>query len=387
MVSVISRITKAAVDRLKPGEILRDTELKGFGARRQIGAPIYFLQKRVNGRVRWMTIGPQGAPWTAETARREALRLLGQIAGGADPTARVSVPPIKPTVKALAPTFMAEHGPKLKPLTIEKYNSVLNKHIVPILGEMPVADIRRSDVTRLHGRLAKYPTIANYAVAVLSKLLAWCEDHAFRPERSNPCGRLKKYKENKRQRYLTVEEYARLGVLIAQAEQDGSEAPFVLAAIRLLILTGARLNEILTLKWSYVDLERMLLFLPDSKTGQKIIGLNAPAVALLSRLQRLQGNAHVIPGRVRGGHLINLQKPWRRIRTAAGLGDVRIHDLRHSFASVAAASNASLPKIGKLLGHTDNRTTARYAHLTDASLTALNEAVGSAIDSAMSNPR
>ena len=383
MVSALGRITKLAVDRLKPGETLRDAELKGFGARRQIGAPIYFLQKRVNGRIRWMTIGPHGAPWTAETARREALKLLGQIAGGADPAARHSMPTIKPTVNALAPSFMAEHGPKLKPLTIEKYNSVLTKHILPILGDMPVADLRRSDATRLHGRLAKYPTIANYAVAVLSKFLTWCEDHALRPERSNPCGRLKKYKENKRQRYLTAEEYARLGVVIARAEQDGSEDPFALAALRLLILTGARLNEILTLKWSFVDLQRMLLFLPDSKTGQKIIGLNAPAVALLARLPHLKGNPHVIPGRVSGAHLINLQKPWRRIRAAAELCDVRIHDLRHSFASVAAASNASLPKIGKLLGHSDTRTTARYAHLTDASITALNETVGTVIARAM----
>ncbi|MGF1620883.1 MAG: tyrosine-type recombinase/integrase [Rhodomicrobiaceae bacterium] len=383
MANLTGRVTKSAVDRMAAGTILRDSELRGFGARRQIGAPIYFLQKRINGRLRWITIGTHGAPWTAESARREALRLLGQIAGGADPAPQREQPAVDATLAVVAPLFMEEHGPKLKPLTREKYQSVLGKHILPVLGELRVGDIKRRDVTRLHGQLARYPTIANYAVAVLSKCLTWCEEHGLRPERSNPCGRLKKYAENKRHRYLTADEYARLGAAIARAERFGAEDPFVLAALRLLILTGARLNEILTLKWSYVDLDRGLLILPDSKTGQKMIGLNGPAVTLLSRLPRLPDNPHVIPGRVRGAHLINLQKPWRRIRAEASLTDVRIHDLRHSFASVAAVSNASLLKIGKLLGHADARTTARYAHLTDASIVTLNENVGVLIAEAM----
>lgn len=278
MANLTGRVSKSAVDRMAAGSILRDSELRGFGARRQIGAPIYFLQKRINGRLRWITIGTHGAPWTAETARREALRLLGQIAGGSDPAPQREQPPADTTLVTVAPLFMEEHGPKLKPLTQEKYQSVLSKHILPVLGELRVGDIKRRDVTRLHGQLVRYPTIANYAVAVLSKCLTWCEDHGLRPERSNPCGRLKKYAERKRHRYLTAGEYARLGATIAKAERLGTEDPFVLAALRLLILTGARLNEILTLKWSYVDLDSAIRC-PPLSSPLRIFGCRDIAVA------------------------------------------------------------------------------------------------------------
>ncbi len=157
----------------------------------------------------------------------------------------------------------------------------------------------------------------------------------------------------------------------------------MVAAIRLLALTGARLSEILTLRWDFVDLERACLRLPVSKTGKKVVYLSAPALELLSRLPRVEGNPHVIVGERRGAHLVNLQKPWRRLRHAAGLDEVRIHDLRHSFASVAAASGQSLIIIGALLGHTQPQTTARYAHLAADPLRAANESVGEKIADAM----
>jgi integrase len=223
------------------------------------------------------------------------------------------------------------------------------------------------------------PYQANRMLALLSKFFNWCEKHGYRPDGSNPCRHIEKYKEQRRERFLSPVELARLGDALADAETNETTSPYVIAALRLLVLTGARLSEILTLQWSYVDFDHSLLRLPDSKTGQKVIYLNAPALQILTDLPRLEGNPHVICGKRDGAHLVNLQKPWRQIRKAAGLDDVRIHDLRHSFASVAAGSGQSLPVIGALLGHTQPQTTARYAHLAADPLRAASDAVGGKI--------
>jgi integrase len=378
-----ARVNKTAVDRLLPDAIIRDDQLTGFGIRRQLGKPVYFLQKRVNGRVRWLTIGPHGSPWTPESARKEAHRLLGAIAGGSDPAVQRKERLENPTVAQAAKQFETEHSPKLKPATREKYAMLFRLHVVPALGTHRLLDVARPDILRLHRNLAKMPSTANYCVAMLSKFMNWAEENGYRPEQTNPCRRVKKFAETKRQRYLTLEEYARLGQVLDDLERQGAENIFVIAAIRLLLLTGARLSEILTLQWPFVDLERGFLLLPDSKTGQKQIGLSTTAIAQLRQIPKVQGNPYVIVGRFERGRLINLQKPWRRIRDLAGISDVRLHDLRHSFASVAATSGASLPMIGKLLGHTQPQTTARYSHLADDPLRQLNQRVGDAIADAM----
>ena len=177
---------------------------------------------------------------------------------------------------------------------------------------------------------------------------------------------------------------ARLGAVLAKAEQDGQEMPSVFHAIRLLIFSGARLSEILTLRWTEVDVERRCLRLADSKTGAKVIHLNAPALDLLVSISRTAGNPFVITGRKANTHLVNLEKPWRRIRAAAEIDDVRLHDLRHSFASVGAAAGFGLPMIGALLGHTQAATTHRYAHLASDPLKQANDAIGNEIARALS---
>jgi integrase len=214
-------------------------------------------------------------------------------------------------------------------------------------------------------------------------MLNLAEEWGLRCDGSNPCRHVKKYREEKRERYLTDAELQSLGAVLVNAQADAADRPFAIAAVWLLILTGARLSEILTLKWSHVDVDNGVLRLPDSKTGPKLIYLNSAAIALLRTIPRLEGNPYVIVGKRPGARLVNLQKVWRRLRAQAGLDDVRIHDLRHSFASVAVGSGMSLPMIGKLLGHTQPTTTARYAHLGADPMRAASNLVGTKIDSLM----
>ena len=191
------------------------------------------------------------------------------------------------------------------------------------------------------------------------------------------------YEGEKRKRYLAASELADLGDALSAAQQDG-ENPFAVAAIRLLVLTGARKSEIPTLKWEHVDAEHGYLQLPDSKTGAKVIPLGAAALETLSEIPRIEGNPYVLPGR-EGRYFVGLQKTWERIRRRAGLEDVRLHDLRHSFASMAVAGGDSLYLVGKVLGHQQARTTERYAHLADDPLRAVADKTAGQIAAAMKN--
>ncbi|RUO98604.1 site-specific integrase [Hyphomicrobium sp.] len=373
---VRAKVTKAAIDRLVAGQTIRDVELKGFGARRQADAVSYFLLKRINGRLRWMTIGLHGSPWTAESARKEAHRLLGSIASGGDPATLKQERLENPSFTEASEQFMADHGAKLKAGSRVKYEILLRLYLRPAFGVRRLMDIKRADVLRFHSKLADKPATANYCVAILSKIMSWAEELGYRPEHSNPCFAIDKFRENKRQRYLSKDEFARLGLVLTKVAAESLESLYVVAAIRLLMFTGARVGEILTLKWSYVDLERKVLLLPDSKTGQKSIALNNASVELLTSLPRVKGNPFVIVGRYDRKYLVNIQKPWRRIRATAEIEDVRLHDLRHSFASAAAAAGGSLPMIGKLLGHKHPSTTARYVHLVEDATQALNQKTG-----------
>ena len=386
------KITKRTVDRLSPGSrdlILWDREVRGFGVRcRPSGAKHYVLKIRVGGRQRWLTMGRHGSPWTPDSARREALRLLGLRAAGHDPASERDRQKGAITIAELGKRFLQEYVPQhCKPRTAEEYQRAVEKYINPIIGRHRIADLTRSDVAQLHHHFRDRPYQANRSLAVLSKMMNLAEAWGLRLDGSNPVRHVKKYREDKRERYLTKPELQRLGAVLADAQTKASESPFVVAAIGLLVLTGARLIEILTLRWEYVDLENEVLRLPDSKTGAKPIYLNAAAINLLRTMPRMAGNPYVIAGKNPGARLINLQKPWRRIRAKANLADVRIHDLRHSFASVAAGTGMSLPMIGKLLGHSQPVTTARYAHLAVDPILAASNLIGAEIDAAMNSKK
>ncbi len=378
-----ARITEAAVHGLEQGEQLFDAEIAGFGARRQKDAVSYFLKYSTDrGRQRFLTIGNSRAGWKAATARKEALKLRGLIASGHDPAVDRKGA-ARSTVADLWAEFDEKHVSRLlKPSTRSLYRTLARLHVLPALGKHRIRDVTRRDMEALQDRLKDRPRQANHVLAVASSMFTFAEDQGWRERGSNPCAGIKRYKERRRERYLSVAELQQLGKALKAFEQEGGNV-YVAAAIRLLLFTGARLSEILTLQWAHVDLERGALFLPDSKPGQKAIHLGGPAIALLRDLPRIKENAYVLPGNKEGRPLVNLQKPWRKIRTVAGLDDVRLHDLRHSYASVAASRGASLPMIGALLGHGQAATTQRYAHLAADPLKALSDDTASAIAEAM----
>lgn len=379
-----ARITKTAIERLGPNEVIRDTDAKGFGARSRAKVVTYFVEKKVQGKRQWVTIGRHGAPWTAETARKKASGLLIEMAGGGDPVERLRREREALTFEEAQKLFMEQHGPKLKTRTRTEYQRLLDKVIVPRLGKRQLHKITRADVAQFHAGLASVPGRANFVLSVLSKLFSWAQDTGLDDREVNPCLRVTKYRLSKRERYLTREEYALIAATVAALEGEGKITTSSAFAIRLLMLTGARLNEILTLQWLFVRADMKSLFLPDSKTGEKIIRLSDEALAVLKSIPKVYGNPYVITGHVNGTHLTNLHKAWYLVCETAKLEGVRIHDLRHSFASMAADAGASLPMIGGLLGHADPQTTARYVHLVDKRLHELSGTVGTAISSAMS---
>ncbi|MCK0172344.1 site-specific integrase [Aliiroseovarius sp. S1123] len=394
MPSKIKKVSLASVDELSTGDTLWDNELKGFGVRCQAKAKSYILKTRINGRQRFLTIGRHGQPWTPKSARIEALRLLGEIAGGKDPVQEKKSRKMMLTVGELADRFLTEHADKkLKPGTAYHYRSLLTNHVIPALGRHRIEEVSTERVSKLHNSLSSTPYQANRALAVISKMYSWAERNGYVEIGSNPTIHVERYEEKARDRFLSDDELARLGAAIGELETESQISPFALAAIRLLTFTGCRKGEILSLRWQDVDMERGLLYLPDSKTGRKTVYLNGAAIEVLEGLPRVDGKPYVIVGGVEGKHFDNLSLVWRRVRERAELEPVtlpdgrrqhvRLHDLRHTFASIAASGGASLPMIGKLLGHSQAQTTARYAHLADDPVARVGEAAGAAISEAM----
>jgi integrase len=331
-----------------------DSEVRGFGVRCQRRAKKYVLKTRLNGRQRWFTIGEHGSPWTPDTARKEALSLMGDIHKGVDlPTLRTGNRS-QPTMSDLCARYLAEHAAQHKKASsaAEDARNIAN-HVIPRLGTKLVSEISRSDIDAFKravrdgktapknakGARTGYrggaivsggPGVANRCLALLSKMFNLAERWGMRTDGTNPVRHVEKYKENKLERYLSEEELRRLANVFSEAERAGSENPFVIAAIRLLLFTGARAGEILTLRWEHVDLDRSLISLPDSKTGRKPIYLNSLAREVLAALPRVEGNPFVIVGNRTGAHLINIRKPWHRGSTIS------------AFTTSVTASPASL---------------------------------------------
>jgi integrase len=389
----VRRITAAAVAALLPNAVLWDSEVRGFGIRQRARSAVYLLKTRIRGRQCILTIGRHGrGAWGPESARREAIRLLGLIRDGRDPATERAQARAAPTFAEFAARYMDQHAAvQHKPRTRVENARLLRLHLLPRFAAVRIRDLGKADVARLHSSLRAIPVSANRTLALLSAMLGWAERVGERPDGSNPCHHITRYPEHKRERLLSSAELAALGEALNQAEHSAlpprrsAEDPRALAAIRLLLFTGARRGEILGLKWEYVDFEQGVARLPDSKTGRKTLYLPPGALAVLNALPHLANNPYVLPGERPGSHFTDAGKPWLRIRSAAGLPQLRLHDLRHAFASVGVAAGDSLYIVGQLLGHKHAATTQRYAHLAPDPARATADRIGNRIE-AMLNP-
>lgn len=361
------RLTKRLVDAAEAQgseAFIWDSDIPGFGLRvLPSGRKGYVVQFRAGRRSRRISLGPSTV-LTCEQARNRAIAIVAAARNGEDPAAERDAGRKTITVRELAERFDREHiAIRIKASTAGEYRRNLRRFILPALGQLTVTGITRADVAKFHHDLRHIPYQANRCLEVVSKMFGYAEMWGLRPDGTNPRKHIRKYPEEKRERFLSAAELRRIGEVLREMEAEGVELASAILAARLLILTGCRLNEIMTLQWDHVDLEGRALRLPDSKTGAKIVHLGQPVVELLRDAPRIKGNPWVIPGTLPGKGLSDLQPFWQRVRARAGVKDVRIHDLRHTFASTAVAAGQGLPMIGKLLGHTQVQTTARYAHL------------------------
>ncbi|WP_428098147.1 tyrosine-type recombinase/integrase [Candidatus Rariloculus sp.] len=270
----------------------------------------------------------------------------------------------EPTVADLAERYLQIYvAVQCKASSMRRYRQLLHHHILPALGEMPVGSVERKHVAALHYALRDRPGTANPVLWVLSKMFSLADDWGLRPAGCNPCRTVRRYRIHYRERFLNRDEYRRIGRMLCEADAKGSPWPPAVAAIRLLMLTGCRSEEIATLRWDDVDRSAGELRLRDTKTGARMVPLTPTALGVLDEIKRIAGNPWVFVGRKPASHVSSLSNYWHSLRVRADLADVRLHDLRHSFASRALALGESLSMIGKLLGRSNVETTARYAHL------------------------
>lgn len=373
------KLTKKTVEALEvTGQRYeaRDDDIKGFVVR--VGTAgnksFYFVYRAGKGRkaqLKRLHIG-NFPTLTVEQARAIARDKAAQVALGSDPSLEVQQTKSAPTIREALTMFFEEHGTKIKEKTLYDYRRNVELNIFPAIGKIKIDVIDFRQIASLHLAMRETPYKANRCIALLSKFFNWCEKNGLRACGSNPVRGIEKYPEYKRQAFMKHEELTALGnslaLLESGSQQDEKGRPLTIdptisAAIKVLLFTGARCMEILTLKWEYIDWQKGIANLPDSKTGAKTIHLPTVALAILNSLPRI--NEYCFPGRFGKGHITNIKDSWARLLKLSGLTGWRIHDLRHAYASYAVSSGKSLPIIGAILGHTQAATTSRYAHLAD----------------------
>ena len=358
------KLTIRTIEATKPGAsdiFAWDDALPGFGVRvKSSGRKAFILQYRnAHGLSRRLTLGLYGV-LTPEQARNIARQHLAAIAQGADPAAERGAMRRAATVNELADRYLTEHAEAhKKPSSVAEDRRLIAANIKPTLGTTPVAAVSRADIAKLHHAKRGTPFEANRSLALLSKMFSLAELWGLRSDGSNPCGKVKRYKESKRERFYAADELTRLGKTLVEAERTATEMPGVIASIRLLAFTGCRMSEILGATWDAVDMAGGTLRLADAKAGARTVTLATPALAVLADLTRDGANVVHGPDPSKPLSANTLEKAWSRIRDRAKLTDARLHDLRHTVGTFAGqAFNAFL--VRDLLGHKTMAMTGRY---------------------------
>jgi integrase len=374
---MVARLTQPSVGNT----IYFDSEVGGLGVRvTAAGARAFILDYRTTaGRQRRYTIG-RFPDWSVTAARAEARELRHRIDTGADPQDERKTAREAPTVADLCQRFIDEHLPGKRPSTQSNYAAAIRNVILPRLGTLKVGEVTFDDISALHRAVSKTaPYQGNRIVSQLSKMFALAIKWKWRSD-DNPCRGIELNHEEPRERYLKPDELSRLAGAL-----DSSPDKQAAAAVALLLLTGSRVSEVLTMRWQDIDINAGIWTKPSAHTKQKRahrLPLSEPARALLARLRAESGSAnYVFPGTGRAGRRYEVKNAWHRICALAGIKGCRLHDLRHSYASILVSSGYSLPIVGALLGHTQPKTTARYAHLMDAPLRLATENAGAIITS------
>lgn len=367
-------LTDARIGALVPRKTsydIRDGKLKGFGVRvTPSGRKQFFIHCQHQGQRVWKIVGDAGAMDIAE-ARSVAGTMLAAIRRGEPAPAR----PEEALFEAVAKTVFQEHERVWKPRTLDVNRGYLRNQILPHFAGRNIADIDRREVRNWFASLAATPVAADRSMPILSVIMREAERMGLRPKGTNPCRGIRRYRRKGRKRFLSDDEIRRLSVVLsARAER----CPSQVAAVRLLLLTGCRKSEILTLRWS--DYREGRLFLRDSKTGPRTVWLSRPARAILDRMPRT--GRWMFPAPRAGGPRVAawLGCFWRDVRAEAGIEDVRLHDLRHTHASIALRTGATVLAIGRLLGHADPQTTLKYTHPADTMIADAAEIVGAVLD-------
>jgi integrase len=385
------RLTQQLVDAITPDgrdRIIFDALVAGFGIRiTRPGTKIFVVHVRVGGRLRRAAIGRFPAMSIAD-ARDLARNALRDLRAGRDPQveheARVKAAENgETTVAAFSERWLTDHvKPKRKPRTVFDYERLLKQKILPALGHLAVARVTKEDVLKLHAEMKSTPRRANYTVSTFRAMMTYAEDCGLRPPLSNPARRIEMYRQRTRERFLSEDEIGQAAEAITAAELEKKIGPHAAAGLRLALFTGARSGEITAAQWRHVDWDRKLIRLPDSNTNEpRTIHLSDAAIEVFKALPRV--GPFIIAGVKPDEAYKNLSRAWIVAREYGGLGDVRLHDLRHSYASLAARRGVSLLTIGKLLGHKVSATTQRYAHLARDAVAAVNDELGAAMIAAI----
>jgi integrase len=364
-----TKLTKGIIDRAvydgneqgNDWDVRWDSAIPGFGVRiYPSGKKAFILRYRVNGSKRLLTLGTYGV-LTLEQARNLARQRLGEVIGGEDPLEKRKKATQGETMQALCEAYLERHASRKRSARDDRRR--IAQHLLPAWGARKVDSMTRADVAALHTKIGeRAPYEANRTVALVGKMFELARRWAFLPETAaNPARGIDKFKEKKRDRWVTPEELPKLAAAIAREPNL-----YIRAALWLYLLTGVRKTELLHARWSDVDLVRGALRLPETKAGRiHYVPLSAPAVGILQALPRQEGTPYVLPGQRAGQHLVNVDDSWQRARKEAGVEDVRLHDLRRTVGSWLALAGNSLPLIGRVLNHSDPKTTAVYARLGD----------------------